>query len=507
MQNQLQLNPESDFLPEVVKAKIKILYVMRHAMYLRNFDSVIRMLAKRGHSISLAFTYTREGYIHDGQAIELSNNFKTISFTYASGRTDHWKSLTRAVRYLIDYLRYLHPRYKNTEKLTARAAKRIPRFLRLVLQLPLVRSPLVLHLMDRILRKIERQIPCDPQILNFIKSQNPDLVLVTPLVDIGSAELDYLKACRHLGLPVGLTVASWDNLTNKGLVQIEPDFMTVWNDAMKNEATELHGVPASKIEVTGSTIFDNWFEMSPSETRDQFCERVGLQKDKPYLLYLCSSSFIAEAEFKFVKKWLGWLRAQPGLGDLGVLIRPHPANFEQWKSADLSEFGNIAIYPRGGAHPISDRTKAEYFDSMYYSIGVMGINTSALIESGILNKACLTILADEFKTTQGGTLHFKYLVDGGLLKVAKNFEEHLVHINELVNHSDSSAEKRGNFINWFIRPRGIDQPCTNYFVASIEARYESTNSKVLAQGKASFLIWPLAKILNLVWPEKGSDGD
>ena len=52
----------------------------------------------------------------------------------------------------------------------------------------------------------------------------------------------------------------------------------------------------------------------------------------------------------------------------------------------------------------------DFFDSLAYSAAVVGINTSALIESAIAGKNVFTILAPEFRGTQEGTLHFHYLV-------------------------------------------------------------------------------------------------
>ena len=52
--------------------------------------------------------------------------------------------------------------------------------------------------------------------------------------------------------------------------------------------------------VTGAQAYDHWFAIRPSTTREEFCARVGLPPDRPYLLYLCSSPFIAPREVEFV---------------------------------------------------------------------------------------------------------------------------------------------------------------------------------------------------------------
>ena len=139
-------------------------------------------------------------------------------------------------------------------------------------------------------------------------ASRPDLVAVTPLVDPSSDEIEYLKAAQFLGLRTIYCVASWDNLTNKGLVQIEADRVTVWNEFMKSEAIEMHGIRADRIVVTGAPPFDHWFNLRPSRSREQFLEDVGLPLRPAAILYLCSSGFIAADEVEFVRRWHAAIR-------------------------------------------------------------------------------------------------------------------------------------------------------------------------------------------------------
>src|SRR5690606_25851222 len=104
-------------------------------------------------------------------------------------------------------------------------------------------------------------------------------------------------------------VASWDNLTNKGLIQIRPDRVLLWNAVQEREAVIMHNIPPASIHKTGAQLYDHWFEMSPSVDYAAFCFRAGgLDPTKPTILYLCSSSFVCPDEVSFVEEWLGQLR-------------------------------------------------------------------------------------------------------------------------------------------------------------------------------------------------------
>jgi hypothetical protein len=323
--------------------------------------------------------------------------------------------------------------------------------------------------MVKILRVIERCIPLDSKIVNFFKSNRPDVFLVTPLIDIRVSQLNWLKGAMALGIKSALCVASWDNLSNKSMIQVEPDAVFVWNEIQQQEAVRFHRIPVSKITVTGAQCYDRLFARQPATTRGEFCEKVGLSEG-PYILYLCSSGFIAPQEVEFITNWVERLRnaTDRQVSQIGILVRPHPQNASQWRDVDFSTYDNVAIYPRGGANPIHGGSLDDFFDSMYYSAATIGINTSPMIESGILNKPVLTVLTPQFTNTQSGTIHFHHLVNGGLLSVARDLEEHLEQLGQLLADPESYQKRIRQFIQNFVRPHGLDLEATPIFVQAIE---------------------------------------
>ena len=65
---------------------------------------------------------------------------------------------------------------------------------------------------------------------------------------------------------------------------------------------------------------------------------------------------------------------------------------------------------------------------MYHADAVVGVNTSGMIESGIIGRPVYAVQVEEFAATQDGTLHFQHLknVDGGLLHLSSTLDEHVV---------------------------------------------------------------------------------
>jgi hypothetical protein len=433
---------------------MKILFFARHYSYLRLFEAAIIELARRGHHLHLSAD--REEAMGGRRMVErLAERYPNITLGTTPGRAPGaWTEFARRLRLGVDYLRYLDPRYGETPHLRARARARAPRT---VVAIAERLGPGGRAAFSRLLRSFERGIPVSPDLERYIATQRPDVVLVTPLIELGSPQMDHLAAAKALGIRTALPVASWDHLSSKAVIRNVPDLLLVWNEVQKQEAIEMHGVAPERVVVTGAHPYDQWFGRAPSRSRESFCSRVGLRSDRPFILYLCSSLFRGTAsEPAFVERWVEAIRTSgdPRLKDIGILMRPHPARPEDWKDIDLSGFKNIAFW---GAHPVDEESKNDYFDSMYYSAAVVGLNTSAFLEAAVVGKPVHTVLDQEIsRDNQEGTIHFHYLMDvnGGLLRVARTLDEHVRMLAESLAREGGGDEKARRFVEGFIRPFG-----------------------------------------------------
>ena len=476
---------------------MKIFFSMRHPGTLRNFGSTVRELAARGHQIHLSFVM--QDRLGDGRLLwELTDDCPSVMYSELTKKTPYrfWLGLARGVRLWSDYLRYLGPEYRDAAKLRERAAVRLPQVLVRLSLLPLVNTAAGRRLLWTWLLWIERAIPTDRWVDTLIAAQQPDVVLVTPLVDLGSDQVDYIKSARAHGIRTGLCVHSWDNLTNKGLMRLLPDRVFLWNDLQKREAVEMHGVPAEHVRVTGSPVYDQWFGRAPSTTREVFCEKAGLPADRPFILYLCSSGFIAPNEAEYVDRWVRTLRAAPDARVRGasVLVRPHPENFQPWHRYDLTEFERVAVWPLGGANPVDSASKNDFYDSLYHSAMVVGVNTSAQIEAGIVGRQVFTMQSEEHVGTQEGTLHFHYLLEagGGLVHRARDSDEHIVQLARAFAGRSDDASKLRSFVEAFVRPKGLDVPATPLIADGIE---ELGRLPRRAPERPALLLYPLRWLL------------
>ncbi len=464
---------------------MRFLFVLNRMAHVRHFDRAVRLLADRGHDVCLA---------SQDDDVELrgvlAGQPRVMAMAGPRNRTDDWSRQAAAIRRARDYIRYLHPRYASARHLRARAFEKLAGAVS-------DRSPggewseLLLGLtkaeqrhIDRVLAKLETAIPVDPAIHAFVADRRPDAIVLSPMVGLGFSQADFVKSARQLGVPCGMLVFSWDNLSNKGLVHELPDRMFVWNDIQKVEAVKLHKYPAAHIVLTGAPRFDAFFELQPGTTREEFCGMVGLDPSRPIVTYLCSSKFVAAQEQAFVRRWIGELRrsTDPNLAGCGLIVRPHPAGEKDWHAEDrrvirwsgaMKEKASVSK-PFGDDRAVvmnSPMQNADLvlFDTVHHSAAVVGLNTSAEIEAAIVGRPVYTIV-DPAAGGQQGTLHFHYLLraQGGPVELAEDFDAHRRQLSAaLAGEYDRAAI--ASFVQRFVRPHGLDVPVAPRVADAIES--------------------------------------
>ncbi len=464
---------------------MRILFVVNRLAHVRHFDRAVRLLADREHDVCLA---------SQDDDVELwgvlAGHPRIRAIAAPRNRGDDWGAAATMVRRTRDYIRYLHPRYASANLLRDRAFEKMvgsisdraemmnEEWSELLLRMPKPEQKRV----DVLLAKLETAIPCDPGIHEFLTSQQPDAIVLSPMVGIGFTQADFVKSARALRIPSGMLVFSWDNLSNKGLIHETPDRMFVWNDVQAHEARKLHKYPSDHIVMTGAPRFDEFFEMQPASTRAEFCALAGLDPARPIVTYLGSSKFVAATEQRFVTQWIAELRssADPAVAGCSLLIRPHPAGEKDWhadQSVDLRwpKVGEKATVSRpfGDERAIvmnSPMQNADVvlYDTLYHSAAIVGLNTSAEIEAAIVGRPVFTIV-DPAAKGQQGTLHFHYLLreHGGHVELAHDFDQHRSQLSAALAGRYERA-RLDAFVHRFVRPHGLATPVAPLVADAIE---------------------------------------
>lgn len=461
---------------------MRILFILSLTSIVRHFESVILALADRGHTITIA----SPGDVNNCPLPDVLVKHPRISEVICPAeRGDRWRGTADHFRMIVDYVRYFDAPFAGMDKLRERAFTTLLAGLTernrrpATTQCPSCKTNISGEHIGRmllsgrdpgfanfkkILHLIEGAIPSDPARDTFLKEVSPDVVLVSPLVGLGSEQAEWVKSARALEIPVGFPVFSWDNLTTKGIIHVQPDCVFVWNAIQKQEAIALHGMPADRVHATGAPRFDAFIALKPKRLLTALCAKHGLDPNRPILTYLCSSEFVAGGEMEFIGRWIDEIRADATLAKCNILLRPHPRTVRQWAQFDASRWPLVGVSKSSVLN-----ADQKLYDTLYHSAAVIGLNTSAQIEAGILGKPVYTILAPGFEQGQQGTLHFRHLLreEGGFVEVARDFDEHRRHLSDALAGRYDARQIR-DFIERFIRPAGFSAPATPLLADAIE---------------------------------------
>ena len=372
------------------------------------------------------------------------------------------------MRSWLDYMHFLDPGFKSSTKLRKRARLNVPAHLRAPTETA-ARSNELRTVLDASARELERSLPIPDGVRDAIAEEKPDAVVACPLMETRSPQVGYLRAAHELGVPAAVCVASWDNLTTSSLLHGEPDLVLVWNEAQQKEASRFHGISRERVVATGAPLYDDWFGLGPSTSPDEFRGQAGLPIGQPFVLYVCSSKFIAPDEAEWIHTWIEGVRGSgiAELEDLAVLVRPHPQHpllDGSDAAAELERTPNLVIHPRDGALSILGSELATYYDSIHHSAAVVGINTSAMIESAIAGRGVHILLTKRYRDTQEGAPHFAHLqsAGGGLVTVRRKSKLHAADLAAAIRNEDRKQveDRSRKFLEAFVRPHGLDQPAT-----------------------------------------------
>lgn len=443
---------------------LNLLFAITHLYFWHPLEPIARNFCGAGHRVQLLLDRTRnKNFEH---RFTLDQKKLDYEMGWMTSRRDAWQFFLPWVREYLNYLAYLKKRQPTSPLLIERWSSYLFPPVRWLMRFEQFNKILTADWMWRVLHRINAAAPPSRFIIRKIQKYRPGVVVAASAVLPFSKEIEYVKAAFYLGIPTIVIIPSWDNLTTKGTLQVLPDWLFVWNEKLADEAIRLHNVPEERIFCTGAPKFDPWFDMFPTLSRQAFCQEIGLRPDKPFFLYLCSSEFIAGDETAFIEQLAINLSLHLETRDITILVRPHPQNLGYWRNYQ-SKNANVILWPKDLLAMGTSEIRQDFYHSLYYSKGVLGINTSAFIEAAIVDKPCVSIASEQYELTQMGIPHFKHLLAADFLELPGNFNEAVVTITKILEGRDRKQSQRRAFVQSFIRPHGVDRPASEIMSRAI----------------------------------------
>ena len=208
---------------------IKFAILIKSPDQLGRYENLTEALCKRGHQAEVFFDRP-------------STPGDELDYGWTLYRKDFWAGILSFTRDLLTHRRYLKAEGQSLYY-RKRHLDLIPFWQRVFLKIPGAGLLLKTEAAFFLLSRIENMAPPCKEIVEQLKNSGVKAVIVQIGMRLYKlVGVEYLKAARHLGIKSFVSVATWDNLTTKGFIQIIPDAVFAWNDYQKRECLEHHGL-------------------------------------------------------------------------------------------------------------------------------------------------------------------------------------------------------------------------------------------------------------------------
>ncbi len=214
-----------------------------------------------------------------------------------------------------------------------------------------------------------------------------------------------LSAARH-GVRTMVLVSSWDNLTTSGFFPVDVDRITVWNDIMKDQAVDIHGLDAARVIVTGAPQHDA-YSAAPYRPRDEFWRGLGLDPEKPVVVYATGTSGTVSREPEVVARMEEGLRRHLG-SDLQLVVRVHQLDSVERYGEVARRPGVVVDHagnPQVGAYHDRDFDEAalrHLADTLHHADVVVNAASSISIDAAALGTPVVCV---DFDAEEGVSYH------------------------------------------------------------------------------------------------------
>lgn len=133
-----------------------------------------------------------------------------------------------------------------------------------------------------------------------------------------------LRVAHRLGFKTAAFLFSWDNLTSRGRIVVPYDHFLVWTEGIKQKFLEIYPNTApERVVVTGTPQFDFHFDPHFALSREELCQRVGLDASRRFILYTTGMSTDFAEEHRTVRAVIDFLQTLPAEERPQLLVRTY----------------------------------------------------------------------------------------------------------------------------------------------------------------------------------------
>ncbi|MDO8510306.1 MAG: hypothetical protein Q7S15_01640 [bacterium] len=447
-----------------IKAK-RVLFFVKSIRFLRYFKSVLYALLNRGFEVVVVFDSSKVEAPSDDSLVKFSKQFHNFSWKNGPIRKGIWAKIIIPCRNIQNY-RFLL--LKDAEE---RHLRRMRQYIPTTLKKMIARYSSLTHLIiksgivGRFFSFVEYITLPAKNITDFINEISPDAVLVSyRSFPCQSPDIDYVKSSLALHIPTVIITPSWDQPTTKSFFQLVPDKLLMWNEEHKQAALKYHHMPEKIISTVGAPQFDTLFDTKPKRSREEFSRRFGLKDDSPFVLYIVSQS-AGDRNKLLIKEIADALKnsSDPQINRMKLLVRAYPG----YPAYSDVTYPHVVILSAPYETRQSLDDDMDFFEAVYYCSAPIALDSTAFIDAIVIGQPCIVYSDPRFIDIQSAE-HFRALKGSGAFYSAGSMGELVAIVKKIINNHDSLGEKRVQYLEKFIRPRGIEKNVGNEVADEIE---------------------------------------
>lgn len=170
-------------------------------------------------------------------------------------------------------------------------------------------------------RRVSRAFPPDGEADTILDAEAADLVFNASHIHSALA-IPLVQAAGWRGIPTATFLFSWDNLTSQGRILDIYDHFLAWNHQIADDLIRMYpGIDPDQVPVTGTPQFDFHFHEANRWPRARWAEEVGVDPDRPVVLYTTGMANHMPGEPEIVAFIADRLAEMDDLGRPQLLVR------------------------------------------------------------------------------------------------------------------------------------------------------------------------------------------
>ncbi len=236
--------------------------------------------------------------------------------------------------------------------------------------------------------------PRSPEATLRLRESRPAALMTTGPLQFEQPAIE--TAASLLGIPTLALIPSWDNVSTKNRMVSRHDGYLVWTSHIERQLREFY--PHSRrvpIYVVGAAQFDVFFQDRYRLTRAGFCAAQGLRRDLPILVYALGSPNVLREEHGALE--LAERIARDALGDVQLLVRPHPLFDAAELGSAFERFGPRVVVQKTsrGEVPLgrSQDTNqiVEWVNTFRHAAVVINLSSTVAIDAAIFDRPIVNL--------------------------------------------------------------------------------------------------------------------